>query len=63
MTSSPHGLYVQELHTCYNAGHKPFANPRGGANRKKLCSVRIAVCNLDCMKPESLVMAYQIDAA
>ena len=57
MTSSPHGY--PGLHTCY-AGHKPLPTPRGGANQTLLssdCSLQ-----LDCMKPESLVMAYRIDA-
>jgi len=61
MTSSPHGLYVQGYTRVTMQGTNR-CQPARGANRKKLCSVRIAVCKLDCMKPESLVMAYQIDA-
>src|SRR6266478_3576473 len=44
MTSSPHGLYVQG-YTRVTMQGTTVANPRGGANRKKLCSVRITVCN------------------
>ncbi len=57
MTSSHHGPYGQG-YTCYNGRYK-VAKPRGGANPIKPIVVRIAVCNLDCVKSESLVIVNQ----
>ncbi len=59
MTSSHHGLYAQGL-TRATMADTERSKAAGGANRKKSAPVRIAGCQLACMKVESLVIAYQL---
>ena len=61
MTSSPHGLYVQGYTRATMAGTKRCKLARGSQSQKAGLSSDCSL-QLDCMKPESLVMAYQIDA-
>ncbi len=61
MTSSPHGLYVQGYTRATMAGTKRSQVARWRQSQKTGPS---SDCRLQpaCMKPESLVMAYQNDA-
>ncbi len=61
MTSSPHGLYVQGYTRATMAGTKRSEVARRSQSQKTGLS---SDCRLQpaCMKPESLVMAYQNDA-
>ena len=54
-TSSHHGPYGLELHTCYNGDDKRAGDSE---QKRKTVSVRIALCNSG-MKSESLVIADQ----
>ncbi len=61
MTSSPHGPYVQGYTRTTMAGTKSSKTARWSQSQKtglnSDCSLQ-----LDCMKSESLVIAYQLDA-
>ncbi len=61
MTSSPHGLYVQGYTRATMAGTKRSQVARWRQSQETGPS---SDCRLQpaCMKPESLVMAYQNDA-
>ncbi len=61
MTSNPHGLYVQGYTRATMAGTKRSEVARRSQSQKTGLS---SDCRLQpaCMKPESLVMAYQNDA-
>ena len=61
MTSSPHGLYVQGYTRTTMGGTMSRKPVRGSQSQKTALSSDCSL-QLDCMKPESLVMAYQIDA-
>ncbi len=61
MTSSPHGLYVQGYTRVTMAGTKRREPARGSQSQKAGPSSDCSL-QLDCMKPESLVIAYQNDA-
>ena len=61
MTSSPHGLYVQGYTRATMAGtnrHQPMENPGSWLEEKAVLSSDYSL-QLDCMKLESLVIAYQ----
>ncbi len=61
MTSSPHGLYVQG-YTRTTMGGTMSRKPARGSQSQKTALSSDCSLQLDCMKPESLVMEYQIDA-
>jgi hypothetical protein len=61
MTSSPHGLYVQGNTRATMAGTKRREPARGSQSPKTGLSSDCSL-QLDCMKLESLVIAYQNDA-
>ena len=61
MTSSPHGLYVQGYTRATMAGTKRRQPARGSQSQKTGLSSDCSL-QLDCMKLESLVIAYQNDA-
>ena len=61
MTSSPHGLYVQGYTRATMAGTKRREPARGSQSPKAGLSSDCSL-QLDCMKLESLVIAYQNDA-
>ena len=58
MTSSPHGLYDQGYTRATMAGTKRCQLARGSQSEKTDLSSDCSL-QLDCMKPESLVMADQ----
>ena len=61
MTSSPHGLYVQGYTRTTMGGTMSRKPARGSQSQKTVLSSDCSL-QLDCMKLESLVMAYQNDA-
>ena len=61
MTSSPHGLYAQGYTRATMAGTKRREPARGSQSQKTGLSSDCSL-QLDCMKLESLVIAYQNDA-
>ena len=61
MTSSQHGLYVWGYTRTTMGGTMSRKPARGSQSQKTVLSSDCSL-QLDCMKPESLVMAYQIDA-
>jgi hypothetical protein len=61
MTSSPHGLYVQGYTRATMAGTNRCQLARGSQSEKTGLSSDCSL-QLDCMKLESLVIAYQNDA-
>ena len=61
MTSSPHGLYAQGYTRATMAGTKRRELARGSQSQKTGLSSDCSL-QLDCMKLESLVIAYQNDA-
>ena len=61
MTSSPHGLYAQGYTRATMAGTKRRKPARGSQSPKTGLSSDCSL-QLDCMKLESLVIAYQNDA-
>ncbi len=61
MTSSPHGLYVQGYTRATMAGTERREPARGSQSQKAGLSSDCRL-QLACMKPESLVIAYQNDA-
>jgi hypothetical protein len=61
MTSSPHGLYAQGYTRATMAGTKRCEPARGSQSPKTGLSSDCSL-QLDCMKLESLVIAYQNDA-
>ena len=61
MTSSPHGLYAQGYTRATMAGTKRRKPARGSQSLKTGLSSDCSL-QLDCMKLESLVIAYQNDA-
>ena len=61
MTSSPHGLYVQGYTRATMGGTKGREPARGSQSQKAVLSSDCSL-QLDCMKLESLVIAYQNDA-
>ena len=61
MTSSQHGLYVQGYTRVTMHTTERCQPARGSQSQKSMLSSDCSL-QLDCMKPESLVMAYQIDA-
>ncbi len=61
MTSSPHGLYAQGYTRATMAGTKRREPARGSQSQKTGLSSDCGL-QLDCMKLESLVIAYQNDA-
>ncbi len=61
MTSSPHGLYVQGYTRATMGGTKRREPARGSQSQKAALSSDCSL-QLDCMKLESLVIAYQNDA-
>ena len=61
MTSSHHGLYVQGYTRATMDGTKRCQPARGSQSQKTVLSSDCRL-QLACMKLESLVMAYQIDA-
>ncbi len=61
MTSSPHGPYVQGYTRTTMAGTKRSEPARGGQSQKAGLSSDWSL-QLDSMKSESLVIAYQHDA-
>ncbi len=61
MTSSHHGLYVQGYTRATMGGTKGREPARGSQSQKAVLSSDCSL-QLDCMKLESLVIAYQNDA-
>ncbi len=61
MTSSPHGPYVQGYTRTTMAGTKSSKTARWSQSQKTGLSSDCSL-QLDCMKSESLVIAYQLDA-
>ncbi len=61
MTSSPHGPYVQGYTRTTMAGTKRRESARWSQSQKTGLSSDCSL-QLDCMKSESLVIAYQLDA-
>ncbi len=61
MTSSPHGPYVQGYTRTTMAGTKRRKSARWSQSQKTGLSSDCSL-QLDCMKSESLVIAYQLDA-
>ncbi len=61
MTSSPHGPYVQGYTRTTMAGTKRSGSARWSQSQKTGLSSDCSL-QLDCMKSESLVIAYQLDA-
>ncbi len=61
MTSSPHGPYVQGYTRTTMAGTKRSESARWSQSQKTGLSSDCSL-QLDCMKSESLVIAYQLDA-
>ena len=61
MTSSPHGLYAQGYTRATMAGTNRRQPARGSQSVKTGLSSDCSL-QLDCMKLESLVIAYQNDA-
>ncbi len=61
MTSSPHGPYVQGYTRTTMAGTKKRKSARWSQSQKTGLSSDCSL-QLDCMKSESLVIAYQLDA-
>ncbi len=61
MTSSPHGPYVQGYTRTTMAGTKGSDTARWSQSQKTGLSSDCSL-QLDCMKSESLVIAYQHDA-
>ena len=61
MTSSPHGPYVRGYTRATMAGTKCCELARVSQSQKAGLSTDCSL-QLDCMKPESLVIAYQNDA-
>ncbi len=61
MTSSPHGPYVQGYTRTTMAGTKGSKTARWSQSQKTGLSSDCSL-QLDCMKSESLVIAYQHDA-
>ena len=61
MTSSPHGLYVQGYTRATMVGTNRREPVRGSQSEKTDLSSDCSL-QLDCMKLESLVIAYQNDA-
>ena len=61
MTSSPHGLYVQGYTRATMGGTEGCKPARGSQSHKAVPSSDCSL-QLDCMKLESLVIAYQNDA-
>ena len=59
MTSSPHGPYVWGYTRATMAGTKGSDTARWRQSQKTGLSSDCSL-QLDCMKPESLVMAYQL---
>ena len=58
MTSSPHGLYVQG-YTRTTMGGTMSCKPARGSQSQKTALSSDCSLQLDCMKPESLVIAGQ----
>jgi hypothetical protein len=61
MTSSPHGLYAQGCKRATMAGTNRRKTARSSKSEKASPSSDYSL-QLDCMKLESLVIAYQRDA-
>ncbi len=61
MTSSPHGPYVRGYTRATMVGTERCEPARGSQSAKADLSTDCSL-QLDCMKPESLVMAHQIGA-
>ena len=61
MRSSQHGLYVRGYTRVTMRATKRCQPARGSQSHKSALSSDCSL-QLDCMKPESLVMAYQNDA-
>ncbi len=61
MTSSPHGPYIQGYTRTTMAGTKSRETARWSQSQKTGLSSDCSL-QLDCMKSESLVIAYQHDA-
>ena len=59
MTSSPYGLYIRGCTRATMVGTEGSETARWSGSRKPCLSSDCSL-QLDCMKPESLVKAYQL---